>query len=1364
MSAKHIYAAGGAIRATRIIQMMALTFLCAGTVAAPASTPSADTPAMVSMPGHVLPALGHASIVSRAADVPLALTLVLSRDDEAGFQQYLQQVYDPASATFRHFLTPTQIAERFGPSQASYDQVVSYLAAQNLMVTAGSSNRMTLSVSGARADVERGFGVHIGDYALSGQSFYANSNEPSLPATIASHVNAVLGLSSLAQATRLGGLSQAQPRQPPGGDPHLALTCKIAAVVSPVDSGVTIGGAVINTGLTGAALSITATALNYQCAADELDLVAAAAAIARPARAASQANRANAISSGSGQTIGIVDFDDYNPNDVLNYLQFIGHADRFAQLSTVTVGGGADLIVANEDEVLLDVNTVMSIAPGASVVVYDGAFHGQGSFQTVFNAMINGGVNIISNSWAYCEDQTTLADVSSIETLLQTAAGSGITVLSGSGDSGSTCLDGNANTVAVPASAPHITSVGGTTSLPGIEGTYGSETWWDGSAHTPPSGQSGFGVSRYFNSPSYQNGLNTNGTRSVPDVTAPADPAQGVLICEADNGGCPNNLLYGGTSIAAPIWAAFVAVLNQRMGEELGYLNASIYPLANTTAFHSAASMGSDFAHVGLGSPSLSELQRRLSGATVGAVNLTNSAMVAYPVEVPADGATQVGVAVVLLDGSFYSVSGQNVTLTASGSAVVTPINRISSVSNGASDFTVTDTATETVTLTAKIGANTLAQTAQVTFLGPPAASGGIIASPTTQAADGVSASTVTVSLEDAMSRPAPGKQVLLAQNGNSLILGDNPGTTGGNGEVQFQVTDQLQETVVYTAVDVSDGNLAVPGTASVTFSGAAANSCGTGATPLAGPGYALTAYASGFPVQNGVNFGGTTVNGCVGVGGIAFDASGNLYASDYVTGDIYEFPVGGGIAGNGNKITNVPLGPTLGALTFSQGNLYAVQLGRSNAAGTGAILKIASGMGTVVAGASGLTCPLNIATDPLLQDLFVTDGCFGTGQDASVLRVAVATGTIPTTTTYATSDGPPNGSVGFSGDGTMYVVYDYNNPNAAGVDKISGTNGPATPTVTATGVASSYSALVLSDPAGAVQSLIVGAANTGGYANSTAAFDMTVTPPVFSGATLVTADVGAVKILGPDNCVYLGGGNVVYKLTNADGSCPLTGLAPSPSMLLTTFDVGPAIGPQGTLQRFTVTFPHSASVPVGTPITYFVSGANSLVGTVYEGFGGALISYLGQDSGNDNIQAVAVIAGATVISNTIPVTWTPGAHSTYLNLNNIYTSATNGGSTAVTATLTDISLNPEVPISAATVQFAIAGQSCTAITNANGTAGCRIGLSVSAAAQCPLSANFAGTSQYLQTSSTQVVAIEDFDLIFTNGFETPGQGGCVAN
>src|SRR5439155_678367 len=128
-----------------------------------------------------------------------------------------------------------------------------------------------------------------------------------------------------------------------------------------------------------------------------------------------------------------------------------------------------------------------------------------------------------------------------------------------------------------------------------------------------------------------QNGFTTSPIRSIPDVAANADPNKGIQICQADAGGCPTGALYGGTSLSAPLWAAFVALLNQAQGQNIGQLNALLYPLGNTDAFHSAASMGSDFQHVGLGSPNLNLIHRALAGRTSGPVSPTVSEVATDP-------------------------------------------------------------------------------------------------------------------------------------------------------------------------------------------------------------------------------------------------------------------------------------------------------------------------------------------------------------------------------------------------------------------------------------------------------------------------------------------------------------------------------------------------------------------------------------------------------------------------------------------------------------------------------------------------------------------------------------------------------------
>src|SRR5262249_37184254 len=127
---------------------------------------------------------------------PMTLTLVLARDDPAGFARYLRDVYDEHSAAFRRFLTPLQVTDRFGPSRERYAALLRYLTDKGFTVVEGSTNRLTLTVRGARVDVERVFDVRISDYRAGDRTFYANDRDPALPAHLASSIQAVVGLSS----------------------------------------------------------------------------------------------------------------------------------------------------------------------------------------------------------------------------------------------------------------------------------------------------------------------------------------------------------------------------------------------------------------------------------------------------------------------------------------------------------------------------------------------------------------------------------------------------------------------------------------------------------------------------------------------------------------------------------------------------------------------------------------------------------------------------------------------------------------------------------------------------------------------------------------------------------------------------------------------------------------------------------------------------------------------------------------------------------------------------------------------------------------------------------------------------------------
>ena len=168
------------------------------------STYQRDIPAteMVRIPGHVLPALAKAKRLAPSpgeSNQHLSLTVVLKPDDVAGFENYLREVYDPDSQNFHHFLMAQEIDARFGPSEKSYQSLQEYLTAHNLKLAQGASDYQTITVTGTRADVESAFELTIGDYQIGARKFYANRTDPALPAQLAAHVMAVIGLNDLAE-------------------------------------------------------------------------------------------------------------------------------------------------------------------------------------------------------------------------------------------------------------------------------------------------------------------------------------------------------------------------------------------------------------------------------------------------------------------------------------------------------------------------------------------------------------------------------------------------------------------------------------------------------------------------------------------------------------------------------------------------------------------------------------------------------------------------------------------------------------------------------------------------------------------------------------------------------------------------------------------------------------------------------------------------------------------------------------------------------------------------------------------------------------------------------------------------------------
>ncbi len=1347
----------------------------------------------VRLPGEVSPALARAVPVDRAADPgERTVTFVLRRSDQAGFDRFLAAVTDRRSRQFRRFLTQRQVTERFGPSASAYDTVLRFLRSAGLRVQAGSANRLTITVRARRAQLERALQVRIGDYEIGGRDFSANASAPALPPAVAARLAAVVGLSSLEQPAmpQIAAVSTPPPKLAPG---TLAPICELAEKLE--DATGTFSDALGGLGgIEGGAEAFDIAnqaykdVINFRCAADELNLVAAYAAnpngassaavrgpeepAAGPAPAAGAAHPAAtarpAATIGDGQKIGLLEYANFNRSDVSDFLTLDDFdPNEINDLSEHDVAGGAGPAPGpGESEALLDIDATLSLAPGAQVVVYDSAFSGGASFQAMFNAMINDGDTVISNSWSECEDQVSLADAQSIDEVLANAAASGITVLNGSGDSGSRCLDGSPDTIGVPADSPHATAVGGSSLTPGPLGTYGSESWWDGSTSTPVTGQGGYGVSRFFAAPAYQAAYSGSPARSIPDLVVNADPAQGYVICQADAGGCPSGLEYGGTSAAAPIVAAFVADINSELGHDVGELNPLVYPLGATSAFHPAAALGSDFAHVGLGSPNLDALYLALAGTSAAAVDPTTSSLIGEPLGNIADGSGRTVVAL-LLDKSGNSVAGQHVTLAAgAGShATISAPSGPSTVDNGAVSWQVSDTVPEDVTFTAT-DTDTGMTLAPLTvdFASPPAAGGAIAASPSTVTADGTSTAQIEVKLQDGQGNPAVGKVVALVPQANthSQVAGPAPLTTGANGIVDFQVSDTTAETVSYTAVDVTDGNVPVPGQASVTFSNVPQGQpqCDPGPPSPTG-GYALSPFATAFTTST-LFVGFVTTGPCASDFGLAFSPAGQLYVTSQITGDIYRFGPTGGLADAATQITPTGNGPTGGLAFGPDGTLFAVQPETQGDYTKGDVVELDPATGAITATiASGLTCPDWLAVDPLSGDLFVSNGCSGFVHSDDIVRIHDPLGQSPTASDYTTSAG--SGQIAFAPDGTLYQASYLSSSSHTGLLAISGTNGPATPTVTEIGSLGTIAA-----------GIAIGATDPQGHAqyvytvNNPSGNESVDEVDLATGQAQVVASVsggaGVTATVGPDGCLYTTGIGEVYRLTNADGSCSLTPNPATPQLTLAPAATSPE---QGGEQTVTATV-RGAATDAGIPVRFVVTGANPHLAVAdTDTSGQATFTYQGVAAGLDQVTANATASGTALTSNQASVDWTPGAHATAIDLGLAPTGGPVGSPTTLVAVLYDLSGSAELPIAGQPVTLSLSGQSCVAATDSSGQASCTVTPTASAGITT-FDTSYKGVSgQYSPSSADDefvLTPLQGTALAYTGvGSVAQGAGAAVA-
>ncbi len=563
----------------------------------------------------------------------LALTLPLR--NQAALDTLVKRQYTPGDPLYHHFLTRDQYTAQFGPTEADYESAARWAQSQGLSVTETSATRTLLSVSGPAAQVQKAFAVTMNHYRMpSGRTVYAAATAASLPQSMAGCISGVIGLNNLAQphhsllklpkAARSSALRPMAGLRPNAGvgtgtafgygplgflAPNDIKYAYSLSTITPLYGPATVGG------LNGRAYSATATTTTT------------------PADPTTGLATAPALLDGTGQNVGLFELDGFDPKDTDQYITYFNLPSitsaaaaaatppKDPTVRTVLVGGfnGTPLSEGGQGEVTLDIDMVLALAPNATIYSYEGnAINADGSlnqsmlvriYQRMANDVADDGtplLQVISTSWGAPEtlqDQTTLTSENAI---FQQMAAQGQTIYDASGDSGAydafgfpTPAQQDSIVIDDPSGQPYMTGVGGTTlrykkpatSAAGVTtpGQYLSEIVWNtgtlNSAGGPEGG--GGGSSQIWPKPTYQSGYGTSPTRrDAPDVALNADPNTGYDLFI---GGVAQTI--GGTSAAAPLWAGYTALINQKRAANglpsLGFLNPQLYPLLSDTAYTS---------------------------------------------------------------------------------------------------------------------------------------------------------------------------------------------------------------------------------------------------------------------------------------------------------------------------------------------------------------------------------------------------------------------------------------------------------------------------------------------------------------------------------------------------------------------------------------------------------------------------------------------------------------------------------------------------------------------------------------------------------------------------------------------------------
>jgi alpha-tubulin suppressor-like RCC1 family protein len=475
--------------------------------------PSAAAGRQLVSSGHVPAAVARLTPVGKLpASQRLNLAIGLPLRNEAALDALLQQLYDPASPNYRHYLRPDDFTARFGPEEQDYQALIQFVKGRGFTVTGKHPNRLLLDVEGAVTDVEKTFNVTMRLYRhpAEGRDFYAPDIEPSVDFSL--------------PILHVSGLDNYSLPHPNVKVRPASVTASATPMAGSGPGGTYQGSDFRNAYVPGTALT------------------------------------------GAGQSVGLLQFDGFYQSDITAYESQAGLPN--VPVTVVPVDGGISTPGSGAVEVSLDIEMVISMAPGVSQVYVYEAPNSTAYWVDLLSRMANDNLaKQLSCSWGGG------ARNASAETVFKQMGAQGQSFFNATGDS-----DAFTGAIPFPSDSTNITEVGGTTLATGSGAAYGSETVWNWGGGQGSSG----GISTYYGIPGYQAGVsmsvNQGSTtrRNVPDVALTADN----VYVMYGNG---SSRTVGGTSCAAPLWAGFTALVNQQAAQSgqatVGFLNPALYAI-----------------------------------------------------------------------------------------------------------------------------------------------------------------------------------------------------------------------------------------------------------------------------------------------------------------------------------------------------------------------------------------------------------------------------------------------------------------------------------------------------------------------------------------------------------------------------------------------------------------------------------------------------------------------------------------------------------------------------------------------------------------------------------------------------------------